>query len=109
MLSRALLLVAAFSGAASAQPTFTREVSRILQEKCQTCHRQGDIAPFTLTSYDDVLAVGARMRVAVDSGEMPPWKPAPGHGDFKGNLSLSDEQRKTILDWIDAGMPQGDP
>src|SRR5262249_31962258 len=97
------------AGLAGAQPTYSREVSRIFQEKCQTCHRPNDIAPFALLTYDDALKQARHIRDEVDSRIMPPWKPAKDHGDFKNNLSLTDDQRQTILDWIDAGAPEGDP
>jgi hypothetical protein len=34
------------NGRAQAAPTFSKEVSRIFQKNCQTCHHPGDIAPF---------------------------------------------------------------
>ncbi len=105
MLGTGLLCAAA----ANAQPTFSRDISRILQQKCQMCHRPNDIAPFSLITYDDVMAQVGAIHAALEEGIMPPWKPIPGHGDFKNNLSLSDDQRQTIMDWLDAGMPEGDP
>src|SRR5579872_4875066 len=101
-----LILMTGF--AASAQPTYSKDVSRIMQAKCQMCHRPGDIAPFPLLTYDDAVSQLRAIRVNVDAGIMPPWKPIPGHGDFKYNLSLTDDERQTILDWVDAGAPQGD-
>jgi len=105
------LAVLILTAAASAwgQPTYSKEVSRIVQQKCQMCHRPGDIAPFPMMTYEDVVAQGRAIRAAVDNRVMPPWKPIPGHGSFRGDLSLSDDQRQTILDWVDAGMPPGDP
>jgi cytochrome c551/c552 len=94
---------------AGAQPTYAHDVAAILQQKCQSCHRPNDIAPFSLLTYDDAVAQARAIRAAVGSGIMPPWKPIPGHGVFKYNLSLSDTQRQTLLDWIDAGTPMGDP
>jgi cytochrome c551/c552 len=104
--SAALLFLAV---AAQAQPTYSREVSRIIQQKCQMCHRPNDIAPFALMNYDDAYAQARAMRSAVSDGIMPPWKPVPGHGSFKNNLSLSDAQKQTIIDWVSAGAPEGDP
>src|SRR2546430_10781103 len=104
----ALGLVAA-AGTAWSQPTYSRDVSRIIQEKCQMCHRPGDIAPFAFMTYDDVRVESRRIKTAVLNGQMPPWKPIPGHGSFKGDLSLTGEQVQTITDWIDAGMTEGDP
>ena len=98
------------AGAAyAADPTWSRDVSRIVQEKCQSCHRPGDIAPFSLLTYQDAAARGTSIRTQVARGIMPPWKPVAGHGEFKGNRSLTDVQRQTILDWVNAGMPEGDP
>jgi hypothetical protein len=104
-----LLCLPFFGLAASAQPTYSKEVSRIMQQKCQMCHRPGDVAPFPLLTYDDSMAQLRGIRASVDERSMPPWKPVPGHGDFKNNLSLTDDERQTILDWADAGAPQGDP
>lgn len=38
---------------------------------------------------------------------MPPWKPAPGFGDFHGERRLSDRELDLIARWIDNGMPSG--
>lgn len=102
-------LVLLCSAAANAQPTYSREVSRIVQKKCQMCHRPNAIAPFSLMTYGDAVSQGRAIRVAVESGIMPPWKPVSGHGHFKGNLSLTSQQKRMILAWIDAGTPEGDP
>jgi hypothetical protein len=34
-------------------PTFSNEVVRVFQNRCQTCHHPGDIAPFSLMTYAD--------------------------------------------------------
>ncbi len=104
-----LFLGLGLAWAASAQPTYSREVSRIIQQKCQMCHRPNDIAPFALMTYDDAAAQGRAIQAAISQRIMPPWKPVPGSGQFQHDLSLTDDQRQTMLDWIDAGMPQGDP
>src|SRR5258705_5047622 len=94
---------------AQAQPTYSREVSRIIQQKCQMCHRPNDIAPFALMTYEDARAQARAIRGAVENRSMPPWKPVHGHGDFKYDRSLTDEQRQTIVDWVKADAPEGDP
>ena len=42
---------------------------------------------------------------------MPPWHidPSVGVQKFKNDMSLTDEQVDTIVRWVDAGSPQGDP
>jgi hypothetical protein len=93
----------------SAQPTFSTDVAPIMQAKCQGCHRPGDIAPFPLMTYDDASTWADDIQRVVSQKIMPPWKPVPGHGDFRGDYGLTDAERQTILDWVAAGIPQGDP
>jgi len=59
--------------AQSAAPTFTKDVAPILQEKCQGCHRQGEMAPMALTSYQEVRPWARSIRNKVSKREMPPW------------------------------------
>ena len=42
---------------------------------------------------------------------MPPWHidPSVGVQKFKNDMSLSQKQIDTIVAWVDAGAPQGDP
>ena len=40
---------------------------RIFQEKCQSCHRPGQVAPFSLLSYDDARKHAAMIREVVDN------------------------------------------
>jgi hypothetical protein len=100
-----------FSGSAPAgeSPTFNDEVVRIIQQRCQTCHRPGEHAPFALLTYADTRKHLDDIRDAVQGRVMPPWKPVPGVGDFLGVRRLSDGERATLLRWIDAGAPEGDP
>lgn len=90
-------------------PTYSKEVSRIMQAKCQLCHRPNDIAPFALMSYDDAQTWSDDIKRVITEGIMPPWKPVAGHGEFKGSYALTAAEKKTILDWVDAGAPEGDP
>jgi peroxiredoxin len=88
--------------------TFARDVSRILQKKCQECHRPGQVAPMPLLSYDDAAAWAATIREVVADGRMPPWLADPRHGKFLNDRRLSDADRRTLLDWIEQGCPKGD-
>ena len=38
--------------------TFNKDVLPILQKNCQSCHRPGEAAPFSLLSYQDVVKHG---------------------------------------------------
>src|SRR5262249_38272909 len=108
LLTAALVLVL-FTDAAPAgdAPTFSDEVVRIFQQRCQTCHRPGEYAPFSLLTYEDARKRLDDIRDAVQGRVMPPWKPVPGFGDFVGGRRLPDSERATLLQWIEAGAPEG--
>ena len=89
--------------------TYHKDARPIIEEKCVTCHQVGDIAPFTLDSYDDVQQFGPAMAYAIEAGTMPPWPPTPGYTPFHGDRSLSPEEKFILLTWLDSGMPEGDP
>src|SRR5499426_2333428 len=89
-------------------PTFSDDVVRILQARCQTCHRPGEHAPFSLLTYRDAVDKKDDIRDAVKGRVMPPWKPVPGFGDFLESRRLSDAELATLVGWIEAGTPEGD-
>ncbi len=93
------------------QVTFAKHVAPILQENCQVCHRPNSIAPMSLLTYDDVRKYGGLIKIRVSKREMPPWHIDRNVGiqEFKNDRGLSDEQIATIVRWVDAGMPQGNP
>ena len=90
-------------------PTFSNEVVRILQQHCQTCHREGDIAPFALMTYADARPRAALIKFMTETRQMPPWKPADGCGEFRDERRLSDDEIDTIEKWVAAGAPEGNP
>ena len=53
--------------------TFHKDVVPILQKHCQGCHRPGEIAPFSLLTYNDARPWAKAMKNAVLSEQMPPW------------------------------------
>lgn len=89
-------------------PTFARDVAPIVFNKCTSCHRPGEAAPFALQSYADVKRRGALIATAVQSRVMPPWKAAPGDFAFRGDRTLTEQEVDTISRWVKGGMPEGD-
>src|SRR5262249_44965331 len=92
-----------------AEVTYSKEISRIFQAKCQQCHRDGDIAPFTLDSYDATLRRASSIQRVLALRTMPPWKPKAGFGEFRDSFQLTEDERTMILDWLASGMAEGDP
>jgi len=89
--------------------TYTKQIAAIFNRRCVSCHREGEIAPFTLTEYDDVLGWEDTILEVIDDNRMPPWYADPNHGEFANDARLSPRERKLIETWVDNGMPEGDP
>ena len=88
--------------------TFADTIAPIVYANCVTCHRPGEVAPFSLMSYEDVAKRGALIAKVTASKYMPPWHAAAGHGEFVGERRLSDAQIAAFAAWVKAGMPRGD-
>ncbi len=104
-----LMLLVPLTPAAAQTVTYNREIARIFQAKCMQCHRENDIAPFVLGTYQQAVDWSADIRRVVTEGLMPPWKPVEGHGSFRDSFALTAEEKRQLLDWIDYGMPEGEP
>lgn len=112
-----MLVVGAFlvlGGVAQAQApdvTFAKDVASILQEKCEACHRTGQMAPMSLTTYAEVRPWARAIRTKVVAGDMPPWHMSKTTGiqQFVNDISLTTEQIDTIVRWVDEGAPLGNP
>lgn len=103
-----MALVCAGTSFAEQAPTYSRDIAPLLNNNCVTCHRPGEVAPFSLLTYKDAHKHGKLMADIVKRKIMPPWKPVPGYGEFVGARRLSDEQIGLIEKWVKAGMPEGD-
>lgn len=88
--------------------TYAKQISRILQNRCVECHREGEIAPFALTSYEEVRGWAEMIDEVVSEQRMPPWHASAEHGKFRNDARLSDEEKQLIHRWSQAGAPQGD-
>ena len=97
--------------AADTQPTFTKDIAPIFQQKCEACHRPGYIAPMSLQTYQEVRPWARSIRQRVATRQMPPWHidKAVGVQEFKNDRSLTNEEIDTIVHWIDNGAPRGNP
>src|SRR5258708_25298622 len=91
--------------------TFSKDVAPIFQAKCQECHQPNSIAPMSLITFQDARPWARSIKERVATRQMPPWHidPSVGVQKFKNDMSLSAEQMDTIVRWVDAGSPQGDP
>lgn len=88
--------------------TWTDHVAPLLERECVTCHQDGGIGPFALTTFEDAARRADRIRGATDSGVMPPWLPHAEPGTFAGSRHLSEREQRLIARWADSGAPRGD-
>ena len=89
--------------------TFSNQVVRVFQQHCQTCHRPGEVAPFSLVSYREAYPRRDDIVDVVRSRYMPPWKAVPGHGEFADVRRLSQAEIDLIARWVADGAPEGEP
>jgi Flp pilus assembly protein TadD len=108
VIAAALLSVAASVHAAT-PITFNKDIAPILWVHCATCHRPGEMAPFSLVEYKDVISRARQIAMVTANRTMPPWLPQPGFGAFVNERRLKAEEVAAIQEWVKAGAPQGDP
>lgn len=89
--------------------TYSSHIAAIFNKRCVECHRDGEIAPFPLTNYDDVIGWEETIVEVIQDQRMPPWFANPAHGKFRNDARLSEEEKSLIYKWVKNGMPEGDP
>lgn len=97
--------------AADTPPTFTRDVAPILQRSCQQCHQPTGIGPMSLLTYREARPWARSIRDRVERRLMPPWHldTTVGIQDYKNDISLTQAEIDTVVQWVEAGAPEGDP
>ena len=89
--------------------TYSNQIARILQKNCVECHRPGEIAPFSLTEYQEVAGWADMIVEVTQSHQMPPWHASPEFGHFVNERRLSAEDLNLLEQWVAAGAPEGNP
>ena len=107
----ATILAATFVAAGCSRtppaPTFTKDVAPILFTQCASCHRPGEVAPFSLLSYADAQQHATQIARETRERHMPPWLPERGDVPIVGERRLSEEQIAVLGQWAKAGAPEG--
>jgi peroxiredoxin/mono/diheme cytochrome c family protein len=93
---------------APGEVTYARQVARLVQRRCQECHRPGEVGPMALLTYEDARDWADTIREVVREQRMPPWHADPRHGHFANDRQLSRDEADTLLAWVRAGCPRGD-
>ncbi len=88
-------------------PDWATGVAPIIYNHCTGCHHDGGIAPFSLLTYADAVANSGSMKADVSSTKMPPWTPDPTYSHMAHERVLSTAEINTIVNWVNAGTPEG--
>ncbi len=89
--------------------TFCKDIAPILFQRCASCHRPGEVAPFSLLSYRDAAKRSAYIADLTSSRQMPPWKADHGAGQFADERRLTGEEIALIRRWAETGAIEGNP
>jgi hypothetical protein len=99
--------IAASSASVASDVTFYKDVLPVLQNKCQECHRSGEVAPMSFTTYDEVRPWAKAIKTAVVTKKMPPWFADSHFGKFSNDRSLPQADIDTLVAWVDGGAKEG--
>ncbi|MEM7100883.1 MAG: redoxin domain-containing protein [Pseudomonadota bacterium] len=91
-----------------AKISYSEDIAPILMDNCVSCHREGGIGPWAMNDYNMVRGFSLMIREVVRTKRMPPWHADPAVGHWGNDRSLSDQQIKTLVHWIEAGAPRGE-
>jgi hypothetical protein len=95
------------AGEAEGVPTFTKDVAPILFNNCVICHREGEIAPMSLVSYEETRPWSRAIKDKVVTREMPPWYADRRFGEFRNERGLTQAEIEVVVAWVDGGAPRG--
>jgi peroxiredoxin len=93
---------------ANATVTYSNQIARLIQKRCVECHREGEIAPFSLTKYEEVVGWAETIEEVMYDRRMPPWHADPKYSKFSNDRHVSSEELALISKWVAAGAPEGD-
>ncbi len=103
------LLCATVPVLAASAPTFNKDILPILENKCQGCHRPGEIGPMSLMNYSEARPWAKAIKAAVLTKKMPPWFADPRYGRFSNDRSMSPDEIELFAKWADGGAKEGNP
>lgn len=86
--------------------TFNKDVAPLLFKHCASCHRPGEVGPFSLLGYADAKKRAKQLLAVTETRLMPPWK-AESHGQFQNERRLGEAEINTLKKWVASGMEEG--
>lgn len=87
--------------------TWSRDISRIVNNHCASCHHPGGRA-FSLMTYAEARPWAVAIKEEILRRRMPPWGAIKGFGEFRNDQALTPEEMERIVSWSDGGVPEGE-
>ncbi len=94
--------------APSCEVTYCGQIAVLLQKHCIECHCDGEIGPFSMSRYEDVVGWADMMMETIDQQRMPPWHATDDHEPIANARRMETSDRELLRRWIDGGLPYGD-
>ena len=88
--------------------SYAKTIAPMLNDNCVSCHREGGIGPWAMSDYNMVRGFSLMIREVVRTQRMPPWHADPHVGEFSNDRSLSNDEIRTLVHWVEAGAPRGE-
>lgn len=90
-----------------AKISYSERIAPVLMTRCVQCHRPGGVGPWAMTRYEQVRGFAPMIREVIRTQRMPPWHADPHVGTFQGDRSLTPDEARDLIHWIEAGAPRG--
>jgi hypothetical protein len=87
---------------------YNREIVRIFEHKCVSCHNEGGVG-MPLETYADLRPWTRSIREEILERRMPPWPAVVGVRPLVNEMTLTTREIAIVTSWIDGGTPRGDP
>ena len=89
--------------------SYNDDIVPILERNCVSCHHDGAIAPWSMSSHAMVMGWSPMMKEVVMTKRMPPGQIDPHVGmPIKDVAGLTIEEKQKLIQWIDQGSPRGE-
>lgn len=94
-------------------PTWYQDIAPLMADRCGGCHQAGGVAPFSVATFAETTPWGPAIVASIESGAMPPFYAVESDAcdmdiGFLEDITLSDDEKQLVYDWVAADMPEGD-
>ncbi len=88
--------------------TYRGQVAPIFRRRCEGCHGAGGVqSQIPFQHLEDIAPLAETIAERVGSRLMPPWGADPKFGKFSNSIALDNDELMTLMQWIQAGSPEG--